>query len=216
MARAAKSAGLLVSLPSGQARITIEAPADVRRAAGEWLEVVELLAGSSLTAAGLRAQLDDPDASAALPSGAAIELDAAGARPASARAADAVHAEAVGWQLRTLVQSYDVTQVAARLGVDPTRVRQRLRAGTLLGLRAGGRAWRLPRFQFDAHGRDLPHLGLVLAALPADAHWRSVEGFFERPKPELIADGEASSPREWLLGGGPAEPVVALAAALPA
>lgn len=208
---------VLVELPGGQARISIEAKAGVRRTASSWLRVVEELAGTSLSPEELRAELG-----AAEPVGTQLtpteqdELAAAGASRVSGRNADAARAEHVGWQVVTLAGALDVAEVAQLLGVDPTRVRQRLRARTLYGLRVQGRSWRLPRFQFDETGREIPHLGAVLRALPDTLHPRSVEGFLLSPQPELSTDGEPTGPRDWLRGGGPADPVVELAAALAA
>ena len=48
-AQAAPTADVLVELPGGTARITIQATAGVRRAARDWLRLVETLARASLS-----------------------------------------------------------------------------------------------------------------------------------------------------------------------
>lgn len=212
---------LLVELPGGAARITIEAEADVRRTARAWLRVIEQLTRtSSLSAEDLRAELDvelvTEAAHVQLVPSEQDELAEAGARAVGDRHAEAARRKRVDWQVVTLAGAFDVAEVAQRLGVDPTRIRQRLRGRTLYGLRVQGRSWRLPRFQFDETGREIPHMGEVLRALPPDLHPRSVEGFLLAPTPELSADGKPTGPRDWLRSGGPADPVVALATALAA
>lgn len=65
--------------------------------------------------------------------------------------------------------SLTTAEAADRMGVDASRVRQRLGERTLLGFhRAGGRhGWLLPAFQFDLGLEELPELwGRLLRALP--------------------------------------------------
>lgn len=210
------AADMVVELPGGTARITIQAKAGVRRTAHDWLRLVEALAQASLSPGELREQLRPESLGQQMTPTEVNELEEAGARPASALTSNAVRADAVTWRVAVAVAAYDVADVADLLGVDPTRVRQRLRARTLYGLRGDGRIWRLPRFQFDDSGHEVPHLGQVLRVLPPDLHPRAVEGFLASPKAELMADGEARTPRDWLLSGGPVDPVLALATSLSA
>lgn len=209
-----QTADVLVELPGGTAHITIQAEPGVRRTARDWLLIVEALARASLSPAELRQQLPEEPVGQQLIPVEVSELEEAGARPASAGTSTAVRADALAWQVTVAVAAYDVADVADRLGVDPTRVRQRLRDRTLYGLRGAGHTWRLPRFQFDDAGHEVPHLGQVLRVLPPDLHPRAVEGFLTSPKPELVVDGEPRTPRDWLLSGGSADPVVALATSL--
>ena len=210
---------VLVQLPGGSARITIEATAGVRRAAGERMRLVEHLAGTAVPPTELLAELRSDSLRAGtqqLTPGDRDELKAAGASPATSTETDRAERDRATWHTRTMADGLDVAAVAGLLGVDTTRVRQRLRARTLYGVRSGQRMWILPRFQF-IDGHEIPHLGEVLRELPADLHPRSVEGFLTAPKPELTTPrSEPTAPREWLASGGPAEPVVALAAALAA
>ena len=107
--------------------------------------------------------------------------------------------------------SLSVEAAAAALGVNASRVRQRLAERSLYGFQAGGR-WRLPGFQFDQQ-RTLPHLRRVLAALDPELHPLEVEHFFVTPDPDLEAAGIEGplAPRDWLRLGLPSEPVIRLA-----
>jgi hypothetical protein len=101
-----------------------------------------------------------------------------------------------------LATSLTVAQAAERLGVDPSRVRQRLGNKTMYGIRANGE-WRLPLFQFVDDGSGVvPGFGDIVPALvglyPVD-----VATWFTTPDPDLVAGEDTPvSPREWLLGGG--------------
>ena len=109
--------------------------------------------------------------------------------------------------------SVTTAELAARLGVHPSRVRHQLSEGHLYAVRAG-RQNRYPAWQLVDGARPLPGLRAVLAALPDDLHPLEVEGFATTAAPELEIDGRPCSPVEWLAGGGAVEAVVALAAGL--
>jgi hypothetical protein len=113
-----------------------------------------------------------------------------------------------------LETSLTTAAAAARLGVDPSRVRQRLVEGTLYGLRTP-EGWRLPAFQFLKEG-SLPGLGEVVCGLGPHLHPVAVHNFFVRPSVDLQASelGRDLSPREWLQAGYPIEVVADLAACL--
>ena len=107
-----------------------------------------------------------------------------------------------------------VDAVAAHLGVSPARIRQRLTEPerSLLGVR-DGREWRIPAVQLtDAD--ELPGWAPVCAALPRDLPPVAVWRWLTAANADLEWDERAVSPREWLLGGGAPEAVVALAAGL--
>jgi hypothetical protein len=90
--------------------------------------------------------------------------------------------------------------VATMLGVDVSRIRQRIRARSLFGVEYEGE-WRLPRFQFEK-GRVLPGFATVLAALSADLNPLDVATWLLAPNVDLESDGDtAISPRAWLLRG---------------
>lgn len=114
---------------------------------------------------------------------------------------------------RMLAQALTTEEAARRLGVDTSRVYQRLSRSTLYGVRVG-RQWRLPAFQFTDDG-EVPDVGRVLAALPERMHPLSVLGWFTTPKDDLrgAEGGRPQSPRDWLLSGGDLAAVERLAAA---
>ena len=107
--------------------------------------------------------------------------------------------------------SLGTTEVAQMLGVDASRVRQRLREGSLCGVEYEGE-WHLPKFQFERR-KVLPGLATVLGAVPSGANALEVAAWILSPNIDLVAD-EAErplSPRAWLLRGGSPERVAALA-----
>lgn len=115
-----------------------------------------------------------------------------------------------------LVQtSLTTSKAAARLRVEPSRIRQRLteHPPTLYGIRLGS-GWRIPEFQFE--GDDLlPGWSEVVAALDPELHPISVYRWFTTPNVDLEDQEERRlSPRDWLrLGYKPAS-VAELAADL--
>jgi hypothetical protein len=143
-------------------------------------------------------------------------LRAGGLDPAPlVSAADAAPAHrTIAEYARLLHDSYSVEQAAALLGVNPSRVRQRLtgRPRTLYGIKAG-RSWRVPKFQFA--GRQLvPGVERVVARLAPDLHPVAVHRWFTAPNPDLTAADTAMTPRDWLRVGNRVEAVVELAAGL--
>jgi excisionase family DNA binding protein len=110
-----------------------------------------------------------------------------------------------------LVTALTVPELAARLGVDVSRVRQRLARHTLFGVKDGN-VWRIPLFQLDDAGRALvPGLHRV-ASHWAGAHPVEVARWFTMPHVDLEDAAEQPvSPRDWLLGGGDPGAVAALA-----
>ncbi len=105
--------------------------------------------------------------------------------------------------------SLRVTDAAERLGVDPSRIRQRLGERSLYGAKRGGE-WHLPAFQF-AEDSLVDGIDQVLRFLPEGMHPVAVWNWFRFPKPELENDaGQPLSPLDWLRGGWPAAPVAEL------
>ena len=105
-------------------------------------------------------------------------------------------------------------QAAKLLGVDATRIRQRLtaRRPTLYGVKWRGE-WLLPHFQF-AGKAEVPGLGVVVPQLDSSLNPVAVARWFQAPNPDLLVeagDGKAASPREWLLAGHSAKEVARLA-----
>ena len=113
-----------------------------------------------------------------------------------------------------LKTSLTTAEAAKRLGVDASRIRQRLSDRTLYGVRTS-EGWRLPAFQFLAE-RPLPGIGDVLPRLSPDLHPVAVHNFFMLPNVDLHVEelGRDLSPREWLQAGYPPSAVADLAAGL--
>ncbi|MCP4658442.1 MAG: hypothetical protein GY856_23760 [bacterium] len=107
-----------------------------------------------------------------------------------------------------LMTSLTTAEAAARLGVETSRIRQRLtsRPRTLYGIRLES-GWRIPDFQFDANSL-LPGVAEVVARLDPELHPIAIYRWFTTPSPDLPARGLSErrlSPREWLrLGFRPA------------
>jgi len=110
-----------------------------------------------------------------------------------------------------LATALTVPELARRLGVDQSRVRQRIARHTLVGVKPGA-AWRLPLFQLDGTGQHLvPGLASVAPRL-AGVHPVVVARWFTLPHPDLDDEnGRPVSPRDWLLGGGDPAEIGALA-----
>jgi hypothetical protein len=108
--------------------------------------------------------------------------------------------------------SLSVPAVAKRLGVDTSRVRQRIYAGSLFAFKRGN-TWLVPEFQLQGEG-SAPGIAAVLASLPESLHPVAVARWFVTPDADLILGGVAVSPLEWLTTGGPPGPVAALGAAV--
>jgi hypothetical protein len=116
-----------------------------------------------------------------------------------------------------LETSLSAEEAAERLGVNASRVRQRLagKSRSLYGIKTG-RAWVLPAFQFTDDG--LVHgFEAVIHELPADMHPVAVYRWFSLPSPDLRLgpDEEVSvSPLDWLRSGGDPKEVMNLASQL--
>lgn len=99
-------------------------------------------------------------------------------------------------------------EAANRLGVTPGRIRQRLGARTLLGVKVGS-AHRLPDFQFTGDG-ELPGWDRIAPTVPEGAHPVSIARFMHTPHPDLTVAGEPLSPTDWLIGGGAPDRVASM------
>ena len=106
--------------------------------------------------------------------------------------------------------SLTAAETAHLLRVDVSRVRQRLRERSLLGVEYEGE-WRLPRFQFERK-LVLPGLAQVVASLPPEANALEVAEWFLSPHPDLEIDDRETPlcPREWLLRGASPERIAEL------
>ena len=112
-----------------------------------------------------------------------------------------------------IATSLTVPEAARRLGVDDSRIRQRLAARTLYGIKLRD-GWRLPLWQFDGNGL-LPGVARVISRLDTELHPLTVQDWMLTPTPDFADDHhDAMSPRDWLRTGHDPEEVAALAAEL--
>lgn len=142
---------------------------------------------------------------------AALERGSSGLDVSSQTSALALARTTTAWA-DLLADSANVTDVARRLGVQESRVRQRLADRSLYGFKHDG-IWHIPNVQFY-EGRLLPGIGDVAPRLSPTLHPLAVASWFVTPTPDLALHGRAASPRDWLLGGGDPADVAALAADL--
>lgn len=106
-----------------------------------------------------------------------------------------------------------VNQVAKRLGVNATRVRQRISERSVYGVKRDGE-WFVPRFQFGRRAL-IPGIGRVISALDPHLHPVAVHRWFTSPQSDIgTDDAEPMSPLEWLRTGGDPEELVPLASDL--
>lgn len=112
-----------------------------------------------------------------------------------------------------LSTSLTVLEAAEALGVDTSRVRQRLAARTLYGIKVRS-GWRLPFFQFEPSGGTFPGIEEVLPRLDPALHPVAVHRWLVTPTPDLEVEGESVSPLTWLRVGGNPRDAGVLAAGL--
>lgn len=107
-------------------------------------------------------------------------------------------------------RSLSTSEAAARLGVNDSRIRQRLGDGSLYGFKFQG-SWCLPEWQFDG-SVIVPHLDEVIAVLCPNESPVGVTRWFVSTWADLLTEqGRLLSPRRWLLEGRDPAPVVAQA-----
>jgi hypothetical protein len=98
--------------------------------------------------------------------------------------------------------------VADLLGVDRTRISQRLGERSLYSFQSGDERL-YPVWQFDNH-KTLRGLKIVLGALDPALHPLVVDHWFRTPNVDLEVNEEAMSPLAWLQTGGDPERLVSL------
>lgn len=132
--------------------------------------------------------------------------------PSALRHNIAVLAGEVGVMITSALSQADAAEL---LGVDQSRIRQRISQGTLFTVSGATGAKVLPKFQFTEEGA-LPGLEKILPVINAEAHPVSVQRFFITPNADLYSDILESelSPRDWLIAGHSPEPVIRMAADL--
>jgi hypothetical protein len=123
-------------------------------------------------------------------------------------------AQTIAAYTQLLESSLTVGQAGERLAVNASRIRQRLGARTLYGIKWSG-AWRLPAFQFEGD-RTVPGLDRVLPRLDPTLHPVALWQWLMEPDPDLVlAEGATPlSPRDWLRSGGSVDAVAGIAAGL--
>lgn len=115
-----------------------------------------------------------------------------------------------------LQESLPTSEAAARLGVDPSRIRQRLTSSppSLYGIRLES-GWVVPTFQMEGN-KLLEGIAEVVARLDPELHPVAVFRWFHLPSPDLTLERKGEeplvlSPRDWLRMGLPVKPVAELA-----
>ncbi|MEQ8762547.1 MAG: hypothetical protein RL885_01380 [Planctomycetota bacterium] len=111
-----------------------------------------------------------------------------------------------------LETSLTTREAGERLGVNPSRIRQKLtsKPPSLYGIHADGK-WRLPLFQFTAKG-VVPGIEEAIANLDSDLHPVAVYHWFTAPNPDLQVDEEPLTPLDWFRSGQDPEVAARLAA----
>ncbi len=151
----------------------------------------------------------------ALTAAEAAALASSGAGEPTPEAAVATLALATAAYSEIVESALSVEDAAERLGVNPSRVRQRLAERSLYGIKLAG-SWRLPAFQFTTHGL-VTGIDAVLKALPAALSVLSVARWFNTPNPDLCTrddDERPLTPLAWLAAGCPPGAAADLASAL--
>ena len=173
------------------------------------------LAAEDLLASLARSAVDVSDRSGGLPAAERDALDRAGIS-LEGDLEDPTGAGQVALGLarsrRLRDDALSVAQAAAALKVTPGRVRQLVSAGAVVTLPGGESSHLLPAWQV-VDGRLLPGLEAVATAA-VGLHPLTLAGFMTRPDEDLVVDGQAVSPIDWLLTGGDPDVVAQLVAGL--
>lgn len=159
-----------------------------------WHSFLDVLARTVPAGRPAEAQSDFSDEEAAV-----LARGSAGLDVSSAATARALARTAARW-VDLLRDSGGAGEAARLLGVQESRVRQRLADRTLYGFKHEG-AWRVPRFQYYRDGL-VPGVAAVFPRLPAAITPVAVGTWFTTPTMELVAEGRPMSPRDWLTAGG--------------
>jgi len=109
-------------------------------------------------------------------------------------------------------QSLTVAATAKRLGVDTSRVRQRIYARSLYAFKQGG-GWLVPAFQLRRR-KIVAGLDASVSALAPALHPVAVSRWFTTPNPDLVIDDSPVSPIDWLAAGGVPEAAASLAGSI--
>ncbi len=121
-------------------------------------------------------------------------------------------AEAELTHSRITSESLTVEDAAQRLGVQGSRIRQRLGDASLFGLKVKSK-WRLPAWQFTSDGL-VPGIETVNQALRRDCGVVTIEGFLTTPNVDLVIAGNHVTPIQWLRSGENPTIVASIASSL--
>ncbi|MPY87690.1 MAG: hypothetical protein GEU99_07195 [Luteitalea sp.] len=157
--------------------------------------------------------LEDESATLTAPEEAALVKG--GVEPVSEEEVRVVNGRVAAAYRQLRMTSLSVEEASRRLGVNASRIRQRLAERSLYGLKEGN-TWLLPAFQFLDDGL-VPGVGVVLRSLPPDLGMLAVVRWFSTRNPDLFTRDDEErplTPLQWLLGGNPPEAAAELAAAL--
>lgn len=152
--------------------------------------------------------LDEPAGALSADEAAALTAVKADLSPRKSREADP-RVPAAAAYAALLADALTVNEVADRLRVVASRVRHRLAAHQLIGIKRPN-GWLLPAYQFGADGQLLPGIERVAKAV-AGSHPVVVARFLATPQPDLVVARRRLTPRQWLEGGGDPSRVVAIA-----
>ncbi|MBS0556671.1 MAG: hypothetical protein JSR27_04575 [Proteobacteria bacterium] len=177
----------------------------------ERLRIVE----DALTNAGFASILPVlPPFVAELPGSEATALAAVGLRAGKRTKENASRAR-IGYIksfLDLIRQSDTPIQVAERLGLESSRIRQRIREGSLLAIKLNNET-RVPQFQFEGNV-EVPGLSKIAKAAGRKVTPLAFALWFTSPTRDLGDADAPISPRDWLLQTGDVVPVLALAESL--
>ena len=113
---------------------------------------------------------------------------------------------------RVVSHSLTVAETAKRLGVDTSRVRQRIYALSLYAFKHRG-GWLVPAFQLRRR-KLVPGLDAAVSALSPALHPVAVSRWFTTPNSDLVTGDAPVSPIDWLGAGGAPEVVASLAGSI--
>ena len=204
------------SLAAVESQVDIPLPAALRKDPSLERGSVALVdvEGHNLKLRFLRSSLLSDEASTLTPPEESA-LTKGGVKPVSDEEMRVLHARMASAYQQLRTASLSVEDAARRLGVNTSRIRQRLADRSLYGIKDGN-TWLLPAFQFCADGL-VPGVDVVVRRLPLDIGALAVARWFSNPNPDLSTrddDERPLTPLEWLLGGNPPEAAAELVAAL--
>lgn len=148
---------------------------------------------------------------AALTNAEARALEAAGLSP-TAEPELAPVMRRIAMRQELLESSLRTAEAARRLGVQASRIRQRLSSHPpdLYAIRESTE-WLLPAFQFGPNHGLVPNIAKVIARMDPGLDPVAVVQWFTSPNLDLIHADEAVPPLDWLKADLPWEPVAELA-----